>query len=260
MISQTRCLSESAPADEAEAIGWRWRIDAAPASSAGRPWTRTLPKTVSRTMIVACLAAVFVTATGFLGFVGSLDRFERYPASRADGIVALTGGAQRIGDAIDLLAKGYGTRLLISGVNERTSRDEIARLNPGQRRLFECCVDLDYRARNTIGNAVETRRWMEDHRFRSLIVVTSNYHMPRTLLELDSAMPEARKVPFAVVNESVRPETWWKSVATAKLLASEYVKYLAGWVRTRLDGAPTETNVANRTPRPVEVAAKPWAP
>jgi hypothetical protein len=98
--------------------------------------------------------------------VASIERLEREPASRTDAIVALTGGAERIGDAIDLLAKGYGRRLLITGVNERTSRDQIARLNPGQRRLFDCCVDLDYRARNTIGNAIETRRWMADHRFR----------------------------------------------------------------------------------------------
>ena len=91
-------------------------------------------------------------------------------------------------------------RLLISGVNERTSRDEIARLNPGQRRLFDCCVDLDYRARNTIGNAIETRRWAERNRFHSLIVVTSTYHMPRTLVELDHALPGIRKVPYAVVH------------------------------------------------------------
>ena len=100
-------------------------------------------------------AALFV---GFLIFIYSLERAERPPASRTDGIVVLTGGSQRIGDAIDLLAQGYATRLLISGVNERTSRDEIERLNPGQRRLFDCCVYLDYRARNTIGNAIETRR------------------------------------------------------------------------------------------------------
>ena len=110
----------------------------------------------------------------------------------------MTGGAQRIGDAIDLLAKGYAKRLLISGVNENTSRDQIARLNPGQRRLFDCCVDLDYRARNTIGNAIETRRWAERNGFDALIVVTSNYHMPRTLVELDHALPNLQKIPYPV--------------------------------------------------------------
>jgi len=210
-----------------------------------------------KAMLVPSLVLAIAAATGFFVFVGSLDRFERSPDSRADGIVALTGGSQRIGDAIDLLAKGYGRRLLITGVNERTSRDEIARLNPGQRRLFDCCVDLDYRARNTIGNALETRRWMENQHFRSLIVVTSNYHMPRTLLELESALPRARKVPFAVVNDTVHPDVWWKSPATAKLLASEYVKFLAGWVRTRMEKDPELVTAAAY--RPVKIAAEPLA-
>jgi uncharacterized SAM-binding protein YcdF (DUF218 family) len=149
------------------------------------------------------------------------------------------------------LAKGYCRRLLITGVNERTSRQEIARLNPGQRRLFDCCVDLDYRARNTVGNAVETRRWMDGNRFGSLIVVTSNYHMPRTLLELDAALPGAEKVPFPVVHEGTQADDWWRNPATARLLASEYVKYVAGWLRTRVE---REAPVAR--PGPVRVAAE----
>ena len=149
----------------------------------GWGWAHPMRPTPRAAVLAARPALAFAAGAALLAapsrsrassvFVYSLDRFERRPETRTDGIVALTGGAQRIGDAIDLLAKGYGSRLLISGVNERTSRDEIARLNPGQRRLFECCVDLDYRARNTIGNAIETRRWIERHRFRSLIVVTS---------------------------------------------------------------------------------------
>jgi len=202
------------------------------------------PFRLARVLLALVLGGVGLVLAGFLVFVASIERLEREPASRTDAIVALTGGAERIGDAIDLLAKGYGRRLLITGVNERTSRDQIARLNPGQRRLFDCCVDLDYRARNTIGNAVETRRWMEDHRFRSLIVVTSNYHMPRTLVELDNVIPTARKVPYAVVNGSIDPDAWWRSPATAKLLASEYVKFLVGWLRTRLEKDPERSTAA----------------
>lgn len=186
----------------------------------------------------ACLVA------GFLVFVRHIDGTEHQPLSRADGIVVLTGGSERIGDAIDLLAQGYGQRLLISGVNERTSRDEIARLNPGQRRLFSCCVDLDYRARNTIGNAIETRRWVREHGFRSVIVVTSNYHMPRTLIELDHVLPRARKVPYAVVPDTVMRDTWWQHPGTARLLASEYAKFLLCWARTRLERDPEGSRAA----------------
>lgn len=192
-------------------------------------------------------------------FVNSIDRYERDPTARTDAIVALTGGAHRVGDAIDLLAKGYGNRLLITGVNERTGRDEIARLNPGQRRLLECCVDLDYRARNTIGNAIETRRWMRDHGFRSLIVVTSNYHMPRTLTELDHVLPGVRKVPYAVVTGSLDLEGWWRNPGTAKLLAFEYVKFIVVWLRTRLEADPERSATATLMGggRPVKRVAEP---
>ena len=191
----------------------------------------------------AATAVLVVGFLGFLGFVYSLDRFEQPPETRADGIVAMTGGAQRIGDAIDLLAKGYAKRLLISGVNENTSRDQIARLNPGQRRLFDCCVDLDYRARNTIGNAIETRRWAERNGFDALIVVTSNYHMPRTLVELDHALPNLQKIPYPVA-ATIDPHEWWHNPSVARVIFTEYLKFLAVWLRTRFEGDPESSSVA----------------
>jgi uncharacterized SAM-binding protein YcdF (DUF218 family) len=198
---------------------------------------------------------------GFALFVGSIDRLEHSPPAPTDGIVALTGGSQRIGDAIDLLARGFARRLLITGVNERTSRDEIARLNPEKRQLVECCVDLDYRARNTIGNALETRRWARENRFRSLIVVTSNYHMPRTLAELDHASPEIEKVPFPVVTTNVDAGAWWHKVSTLRLLFAEYAKYVAVLARTRLAGVTTDPDTARRAvpaaPAAVQLVAKP---
>ena len=252
MTSRTQTLGAPNAAD-ADALGWGWTVS--PAPPAGRSWVRR----VLKLGFWCCAAAAAFGFLGFLAFVYSLDRYEQKPETRADGIVALTGGAQRIGDAIDLLAQGYAKRLLISGVNEKTSRDQISRLNPGQRRLFDCCVDLDYRARNTIGNAIETRRWMQGHRFRSLIVVTSNYHMPRTLAELDHALPEARKVPYAVVPTSFDPETWWQSPTAAKLLVTEYVKFVLVWVRTRVEADPEGSAAAALMSRgpPVKIVAEP---
>jgi uncharacterized SAM-binding protein YcdF (DUF218 family) len=235
MMPSSRCLPPAAaPSSAAPAFGCS---DQVPVSGRTRPYLRS---------IAWLLAGAGTVATcGFLLFASSLDWSERPPDGRTDGIVALTGGAQRIGDAIDLLAKGYGARLLISGVNSRTSRKEIARLNPGQRRLFDCCVDLDYRARNTIGNAIETRRWMRDNGFRSLIVVTSNYHMPRTLVELENALPEAaRIVPHPVVVDGADAPSWWRRPAVMRVVASEYVKFLAGWVRTRFEHDPERSRAA----------------
>ncbi|WP_240540032.1 YdcF family protein [Salinarimonas soli] len=215
---------------------------------------------LAKSLILLAVAAVALLGAGFLGFVAGIERQERAPGARTDAIVALTGGAERIGNAIDLLAQGYARRLLISGVNERTSRAEIARLNPGQRVLFDCCVDLDYRARNTIGNAIETRRWLHEHGFRSVIVVTSNYHMPRTMLELDNALPGLVKVPYAVISDTGDPTGWWRNPAVARLLASEYVKYLAVRLRLLVESDPERSIAATMFSRggpPVRVVAAP---
>ena len=239
---------------DAVVMGWGWDTTTTPAPSA-----RPVARQVVRIAALCILAHAIVALAGFFVFVNSIERTERSPAARTDAIVALTGGAQRIGDAIDLLERGYGKRLLITGVNERTSREQIARLNPGQRRLFECCVDLDYRARNTIGNAIETRRWMQDNGFHSLIVVTSNYHMPRTLTELDHVLPGARKVPYPVVTGSVHLDDWWRDPGTAKLLAYEYAKLLAVYFRKVFESDPERSTAANLMGggEPVKVVAEP---
>ena len=114
----------------------------------------------------------------------------------ADGIVVLTGGAFRISDALELLAAGRGQRLLITGVNPATRSREISRLVPEHQRWFACCVDLDHSAINTIGNAIETRRWAKARGFKSLIVVTSNFHMPRAMAELAHQLPDVTLVPY----------------------------------------------------------------
>lgn len=240
MTSQTQTWATPSAMEPADALGWGWTMPGAP----------TIPrrKSLARRLLSAGLWSLTAIALlgffGFLAFVYSIDRIEQAPETRADGIVAMTGGAQRIGDAIDLLAKGYAKRLLISGVNEKTSRDQISRLNPGQRQLFDCCVDLDYRARNTIGNAIETRRWAEQHGFDAIIVVTSNYHMPRMLVELDHALPNLQKIPYAVA-ATIDPHDWWHNPATAKVLATEYLKFLAVWIRTRFEDDPERSSVAH---------------
>ena len=151
-----------------------------------------------------------------------------------DRFVVLTGGAFRISDALELLSTGHGRRLLISGVNRSTRSYEIARLVPEHQRWFSCCVDLDYSATNTIGNAVETRRWVLDRGFKSVIVVTANYHMPRAMAELGHELPEVDLVPYAVVSDRVKVDDWWDNPATVRLLFLEYLKYIVARVRMTL--------------------------
>ena len=126
---------------------------------------------------------------GFIVFANGIDRSQREPEASADGIAVLTGGASRIDQAMKLLAEGKAKRVLITGVNRTTTVDELKQLASQGDQYFTCCVDIDKEARNTIDNATETSEWVALHRYRSIIVVTSNYHMPRALAELARVMP-----------------------------------------------------------------------
>jgi uncharacterized SAM-binding protein YcdF (DUF218 family) len=177
---------------------------------------------------LAALAAIAFGA-GFAWFVYRLPASEVALTGKADGIVVLTGGASRIEDAIDLLARGRGQRLLISGVNRMTSEREIARLRPEHEKIIACCVDLDRTAVNTITNATETRRWVRDRGFKSLIVVTSNYHMPRAMAELSHQLPEIALIEFPVISDQLK--AGWTHGPTLRLLLTEYVKYVVAVAR-----------------------------
>jgi uncharacterized SAM-binding protein YcdF (DUF218 family) len=179
-------------------------------------------------------AAIFVVAAlGFPIFVWSLPRASADPGE-ADAIVALTGGEGRLQAALDLLAQGKGRRLLISGVHSETSREElfaaVGELSP----RATCCVDLGRSAANTIGNAEETAAWVERRGYRSIIVVTASYHMPRSLMELRTVLPETRLVPYPVFPDRVRLDEWYSDPETTAVLAGEYVKFIASSARLAL--------------------------
>jgi uncharacterized SAM-binding protein YcdF (DUF218 family) len=192
---------------------------------------------LARAAMFGVVGVAALICAGFVWFIWHVPATEVALDRNADGIVVLTGGASRISDAIELLANGHGKRLLISGVHRTTSAAEIARINPRYEGLVSCCVDLDHSAINTIGNAIETRRWVKERRFSSLIVVTSAYHMPRTMAELELQMPDIALVPFPVVTEKLRNEPWWTSGQTARLIISEYAKFVVAQLRMRIEPA-----------------------
>jgi uncharacterized SAM-binding protein YcdF (DUF218 family) len=183
------------------------------------------------------LAGLFAVALvcGFAWFASRLPSEEVHLSQDADGIVVLTGGSSRVTDALELLASGRSKRLLITGVNPGTTTGEIARQMPDFARDLACCVDLDYSAQNTLGNAVGTRRWAVDRGFHSLIIVTSTYHMPRAMAELANQLPDATLIPFPVLSDKLRVEPWWSNSATTRLVLSEYLKFLYAKLRMRID-------------------------
>lgn len=177
--------------------------------------------------LVGIVALIWLV--GLFAFADRVRGFTPAPEpARADGIVALTGpSAERVNAAIRLLEQDKGERVLISGVNREVRRQELRELTPGSNRLFNCCVDLGFEAETTNGNAQEIAAWARARGYDSLIVVTSDYHMPRSLLELRSAAPDLELTPYAVPTPSLDNSRWWRAAVTARRMTLEYVKYLA---------------------------------
>jgi uncharacterized SAM-binding protein YcdF (DUF218 family) len=182
--------------------------------------------------MAAIAAGAVLLVGGFFWFIAQIPSEEVQLGRKADGIVVLTGAAARIPDAIELLAAGSGKRLLITGVYRNTRASEIARIMPLYAKYFSCCIDLDRTALNTFGNAIQSKRWAHEHNFNSLIVVTSNWHMPRAMAELRHQLPDVTLFPYPVISERLKDDPWWSNTDTARLLVGEYLKYL--FARTRM--------------------------
>jgi uncharacterized SAM-binding protein YcdF (DUF218 family) len=180
-------------------------------------------------------AAVWLFALysiGFALFVMNLPPPVADPAGKADAIVALTGEGGRLAPAVLLLEHGGGKRLLITGVNKATSKRNLKTLLQDAGEAFDCCADLGFAAADTRGNAEEAAAWARKHNYRSLIVVTTSYHMPRSLAEFGAQMPNIKLVPFPVPAEGRNPTAW----QTLRRLHGEYAKFLASSARITVQG------------------------
>ncbi len=178
----------------------------------------------------ALLGLALAWCAGFLWFATTVPSRVEDASTRTDAIVVLTGGSERLATGMQLLEDGLGRKLFISGVHHDVDMAEILRVTEARPGL-ECCVALGYAAPDTVGNAAETAQWMWREGFTSLRLVTGAYHMPRGLLELRHALPDAVVVAHPVFPDAVKSREWWRWPGTAALLATEYSKYLAAIVR-----------------------------
>ena len=189
-------------------------------------------RTVMKLLLILVFIGLGLLIGGFLQFTskvsGSVQPADLEPAQ---AIVALTGGSTRIATALELLSQKKGQRLLISGVNAETQKADIQAMHADRDELFDCCVDIERVAADTIGNARETAKWMEQNGYQSLIIVTSAYHMPRSLLEFKRQLKGVALTPFPVPLDSLNREEWWKNAATLRFMVNEYLKYLGARAR-----------------------------
>ncbi|WP_230983186.1 YdcF family protein [Inquilinus limosus] len=193
-----------------------------------RRWRRRL-----RRLLLLAMVLAGAWALGLAWFVAQAGRGGEVDPDHTDAIVVLTGGSERLRAGLDLLARGAAERLLVSGVHRDVKLEELFALSPTDDSL-RCCVDLGYAAADTLGNAQEAAEWMRAHGFRSLRLVTSNYHMPRSMLEFRAAMPEIEIKRQPVDPETVHLDRWWAWPGTARLIVSEYNKFLVALARVTL--------------------------
>lgn len=223
----------------------------------GRKWrdrgvhrrrSRSLLRKFLRRGFFVFVPCIGLFVAGFLQFADKVASLQPPSVPRADGIVVLTGGFQRIDQAVDLLKTGAGQRLLISGVHPTTTRSQIRRNTHGSAELFQCCVDIGREAVDTIGNAVETSQWISDRGYRSILVVTNNYHMPRSLLELRRARPETEFIAYPVINSDLKTSNWLRNPLFMKAILLEYAKYSITSLRDFIGSRSTNefTTVSSR--------------
>jgi len=184
-----------------------------------------------RGFILLCLILLGVFSGGFLWFADSVASMRPPESARGDAIIVLTGGYQRIEQAVGLLRDGVGKRLLISGVNPATTRSQIRKMTQGSSDMFSCCVDMGYKAIDTIGNANEAASWIRDHNYSSIVVVTNNYHMHRSLHELRSASPQTEFIAYPVISADLARTNWFVEPDVVRTMLYEYLKFVAAAAR-----------------------------
>ncbi len=182
-----------------------------------------------RSIGLVALMGALVAVSDYAQFVGQIKRVEQTEfiqpkPSDADAVVVLTGGANRISTGVKLLKQNHGRRLLISGVSAQTTRSDLGKVLDDSAMMYGCCIDLDRKALDTRGNAIHTADWVELHNFRKILLVTSSYHMPRSLMLLNERMPDVEVIAVPIQPPSWENRGFWSLLASPVVLR-EYAKY-----------------------------------
>ena len=199
-------------------------------------------------MLLAALLLLWLGGASV--YVEQVEQLPQAGDARTDAIVVLTGGAARLNTGLRLLDQGKAERLLVSGVAQSATRSTLMQaVLPGMpdaaqagnswqgidlQLLFECCVDLGFEAGDTAGNATETASWAAARGYKTVRLVTANYHMPRALVEFGYRLQGIEILPHPVRSDAMRVEDWWQRRTATVFLLGEYSKYVAALLRARL--------------------------
>jgi uncharacterized SAM-binding protein YcdF (DUF218 family) len=207
-----------------------------PAENAAPPSSgRAHPRRAARLGGLLGFALAFAWVAGLARFAALIPDQLADDGSATDAVVVLTGGSGRLDAGLDLLVQGRAGKLFVSGVYRGLDVQRLLLAARRDRAGIEGRVAIGD-AVNTAANARETAAWTRAEGVRSLRLVTSAYHMPRSLLEFRRALPEATVIPHPVFSENVKPD-WWAWPGTLGLVAGEYHKYLLAWTRHGLRDA-----------------------
>lgn len=183
------------------------------------------------------LAYVFILSLtvwviGFGAFCLYTLSLKYVARNSADAIVVLTGGENRIETGIKLLQQESAQLLFISGVHQKVSLDDIL---PESDRMLKEKITLGYKAQNTVGNARETADWIQDKKIHSVLLVTSFYHMPRSITEVLEKAPELKIRPYPVFPKTFESSVDWVRTRYAWLLFVEYHKFIVAYLKNKLE-------------------------
>jgi len=189
-------------------------------------------KIISPTFWYVLIVAVSIWLIGFAGFCLYALSFKFQEAEHSDAIVVLTGGGERIPTALQLLKDGYADYLLISGVNPSVKISDLTKGIPAN---ISNRITLDYVAQDTRGNARETAAWIQKNNIKSILLITSFYHMPRSIFEVLKESPDLHIIPQPVFPKSFNDSVDWIRTRYAWLLFIEYHKFLATHLQSLIE-------------------------
>jgi uncharacterized SAM-binding protein YcdF (DUF218 family) len=182
-----------------------------------------------QTALLGLLVVLGLALASFQKFVLTLPNADTKLSAPIDGLVVATGGQLRIQKGVELLAGGKADRMLISGVGKGITKEllkENLAISNRQASFFDCCVEIEFTATDTNGNAQATFEWMQEHALDDILLVSANYHLPRAKLIFKQYLPENSVYFHAVNPPDLKLSAWYSNWQTTKLLIKEYLKYI----------------------------------